>query len=96
MMIARLEASSGGKTLGSRLRDAVPVWSAAKRSAASADADGGVPPEQRDGDADEPDLRALDLRDVEPELPAEDVERAGEPGEQRRRSPWRGSSSARR
>ena len=36
MMIARLEARSGGKNSGSRLREAVPVWSAAKRSAESA------------------------------------------------------------
>ena len=34
MMIARLEARSGGKYAGSRLRDAVPVSSAAKSSAA--------------------------------------------------------------
>jgi hypothetical protein len=35
MMMARLEARSGGKKAGSRLRDAVPVCSAANRSAES-------------------------------------------------------------
>src|SRR5207249_6496506 len=41
------------------------------------DADGGVPPEQRDGDAEEGDVRVgLNRGEVDPELPAEDVHRA--------------------
>ena len=45
------------------------------------DADGRVTAEQSDGDPDEADRRSLDVGDVEPELPAQDVEGAGEPGE---------------
>ena len=96
MMSVRLDASSGGKISGSRFRVDVPVCERGEEERGEADADGGVPAEQRDGDADEPDRRALDVGDVETELPAEDVERAREPGERPRRSPSRGSSCARR
>src|SRR5215208_4850615 len=46
------------------------------------DSDGRVPSEERDRDADEADVRPLDRRDVDAVLPAEDVERPREPGEQ--------------
>ena len=49
-----------------------------KRSAARPDADRGVAAEQRDGDADEADVRHLDVEHAEPVLPAEDVDRAAE------------------
>jgi hypothetical protein len=78
---ARFPASCGGKIVGSRLRVDVPVSSAPKSSAARP-----TPTpccaEQRDGDADEADVRDLDVEHAEPELPAEDVERAGEAGEE--------------
>ena len=78
----RFEASSGWKISGSRLRVDVPVTSAPKSSAAKPDADRRVAAEQRDRDPDEADLRRvwMSLR-REPELPAEDVDRAREPGE---------------
>ena len=84
IMSVRFDASSGRKISGSRLRVDVPVTSAANRSADEADAHRGVPPEQRDGDADEGDRRGQDVVRVDPELPADDVERAGEPGEHAR------------
>ena len=92
----RFDASSGWKISGSRFRVEVPVSERAEEERREADADGGVAAEQRDGDADEADLRRLDVAGREPELPAEDVERAGEARRTRRRSPSRGSSCARR
>ena len=77
----RFDASSGWKISGSRFRVDVPVRSAPKRSAARPDADRRVAAEQRDRDADEADLRRLDVAGREPELPAEDVDRAREAGE---------------
>ena len=77
----RFDASSGWKIDGSRLRVDVPVRRAPKRSAEKHDADRRVPAEERDGDADEADRRDLDVARREPELPAEDVDRAGEAGE---------------
>ena len=56
----------------------VPVSKAPNRSAARADPDRGVTPKQRDGDANEADVRHLHVEHPEPELPAEDVDAAGE------------------
>ena len=67
----RLEASSGRKISGSRLRVDVPVTSAANRSAERPTPIARVPPQQRDGDADEGDRRRQDVVRVDPELPAE-------------------------
>ena len=53
----------------------------AEEQRGEADADRGVAAEQRDGDADEADVRHLDVEHAEPVLPAEDVDRAAEPGE---------------
>ena len=80
----RFDASSGWKTSGSRLRVDVPVNSAPNRSAARPRSDRRVPPEQRHRDPGEPDHRRLDVTRGQPELPAEDVDRAREAGERAR------------
>ena len=81
MIRVRLPASSGWKTVGSRLRVEVPVKSAPKSSAAKKMPTRVASPEQRDGDPMKPICDALDDGQVEVELPAEDVDPAGEPGE---------------
>src|SRR3954447_23758462 len=63
-------------------RRAVDESSEEERS--EADAHGRVPAEKRDGDADEADVRDLDVENADVELPAEDVDRAAEPGERSR------------
>ena len=82
MMIARLEARSGGKKAGSRFRDAVPVSRAANRSAARPTPTAVFRPSSATAMPMKPIVRALDRCDVEAELPPEDVEGAREPGEE--------------
>ena len=74
-------ASSGGKISGSRFREDVPVWSAAKRSAARPMPTAVLRPSSATAMPMKPIVEPWIWVDVEPELPAEDVERAGEPGE---------------
>src|ERR671924_379799 len=58
------------------------VQERAEEQRAEEDADGRVPPQQRDGNADERDLRRdLDARQIDAKEPAEHVDAAGEPGE---------------
>ena len=56
MISVRFEASAGSKTVGSRLRTDVPVISAPNSSADEQRPDRRVAPEQRDRDAEEPEL----------------------------------------
>ena len=81
MMNVRLVASSGSKIVGSRLRCDVPAQQRAEQQRRDGRAAGGVAPEQRDGDPEEADLRDLDVVGGDPELPAEHVQRARQPGE---------------
>ena len=77
----RLPASCGGKTDRVEAARRRAVDERAEEERGEADADRGVAAEQRDGDADEADVRHLDVEHAEPVLPAEDVDRAAEPGE---------------
>ena len=82
MTVVRFWASSGSKIVGSRLRTDVPLQSAREQQRGQARPDRGVAPQQRDRDPEEPELRGLHVVRRDPELPAEDVQRPGQAGEQ--------------
>ncbi len=62
MMIARLEAEVRREDLGIEVPRRRARLERGEQQRGEADADRRVPSEQRDGDAREPDRRALDLR----------------------------------
>ncbi len=78
----RFEASSGWKISGSRFRVDVPLTRAPNRRAAKATPTAVLRPSSATAMPTKPTAgRGLDVARREPELPAEDVDRAGETGE---------------
>ena len=81
MISVRLPGELRVEDDGSSWRLDVPTVSAPKSSAAKSDADRGVAAEQRDGDAEEADVRRWMSEVAMWNSQPSDVERAGEPGE---------------